>query len=191
MFCTKCGTSLPTGAGFCTKCGTKVADAVNNPSTNTPNHAPNTNTGIPSTPSNASNLIIGLHKQRVAILAASVIGTLSMFLPWATSIFWDGTVTWNAFQFEIGAIGGFAVLLFFGIPIAMALLGNRSKELTVKRRNWCIWDGVVGVIYGIWFITHINGLPWETQLREGLFLMMLTSAAVAASAFLLGSRSKA
>lgn len=178
MFCAKCGNNLETGVSFCNKCGAKIEGTINNPPTNAPNNAPNAGTSA-----NSGNLIMGLHKQRAAILLACIIGTLSMFLPWATSYILWSSVTWNAFQFENNAIGGFIALLFFAIPIFTVLRGDRSGELTKKDKNTCLWDGIIGVGYGIWFITHINGLIWQTRVREGLFLMMLASAAVAVCAF--------
>ena len=185
MFCHKCGNKLPADAAFCQKCGTKIEGVVSPQSVIVPNNA--TNVGSAS---NANALILGLHKQRLAILVSSIIGTLSMFLPWATSFLWGFSETWNAFQFAENAITGLVILLFFVIPLVASLLGDRSKQLTERGKRLCFWDGIAGVVYGIWFITHINGLPWDTQLREGLFVMMLASVAVTVCSLLLNNNAE-
>jgi len=73
-----------------------------------------------------------MHKQRLAIIIASVIGILSVFMPWA-NVPIRGSI--NAME-QFGDAGSFGVkiILLFAVPIVLAFLGDRTKPM------W-MWSG--------------------------------------------------
>ena len=159
MFCSNCGHNFKAGAAFCDKCGAKMQSV--------------------GTPANSGNLIMGLHKQRAAVLFASIVGGISLFLPWVASPFF-GTQNIFAGLSPIFIIG---ILAFFVFTIVEVLRGKTSEQLAEKDKKEVIGFGITGVVIGI--LTIIIDIPRGWQAREGVFLFILASGAIAVCAYVL------
>jgi hypothetical protein len=136
---------------------------------------------VPGAPKPLSSL--PLTKQRLAIIIASAVGIISVFLPWRVANIWGVGVSQSGIN--MGADGIIALLLF-AAPIVFALLGDKKARLT---QLYEILSGVAGGLGALWGIivivvinTEIFGL---SRAGFGVFLLIIAGLAVAAAAFLM------
>jgi hypothetical protein len=136
---------------------------------------------VPGAPKPLSSL--PLTKQRLAIIIASAIGIISVFLPWRVAIIWGVGVRQSGIS--IGAYGAVA-LLIFAAPIVFALLGNIRARIPQLYEILSGVAGGLGVLWGIIVIVIINTeLVGLTRAGFGVFLLIIAGLAVAAAAFLM------
>jgi len=74
-----------------------------------------------------------MNKQRIALIVASVIGMLAVFMPWA-SIPIVGTLNGLKAGGEGSGTIGYLTLLFFAVSLLIALIGD--KKLLVAKTKY-------------------------------------------------------
>jgi type IV pilus assembly protein PilA len=91
-----------------------------------------------------------MNKQRIALIVASVIGMLAVFMPWITIPFNNKL---NGLNVGEGNVGYFA-LLFFAVSLLIALIGDKTKLLVTKTKYIAASAGLISVtIVGSYIIS--------------------------------------
>ena len=133
-----------------------------------------------------------MHKQRLYVLIAAAAGMLGTFLPWVSLPFLGSVSGVNA-----GA-DGWISFVFFGVVVAMTLIGNRESLLEGYQFTLSVVFGAVGAIFGLWKIIDINSVMGGKGQGEmgkamgkmisvgfGLYLIVLAGIAVVVLALML------
>lgn len=149
----------------------------------------------------ASKPIAGFHIQRAAVGAASILGALATFLPWA-SVPLLGTVYGTAGD-------GWITLPLFIPAIVFTCLGDRLRPIDGWQRFAVAIPAALAGLIGAWKIVGLNmklsqmrselaDNPFgaamanvaaaTVQTRFGLYLLVLAGAGAAAAVFLLRSK---
>lgn len=133
-----------------------------------------------------------MHKQRLTILILAAIGMVATFLPWI-SIPIIGTLK--------GTEGdGWITLGFFAISLALALIGDKSKQIQGGALYGAIIPSLGAVGIGVWKIlifslakaeaksglgndTFAGALVQSVSLEMGIFLVVLMGLAVPIAGF--------
>ena len=182
-FCQSCGVELADGIQFCQGCGNK---------------APGAGFNLPSGVNlDSAKKLAGrwsIHIQRLALIAASVLGLLGCLLPWYGIRFGGATrLTVNAFRAKAPGFGneihafGLIVVLLFTVSLALCFLyGNRAEPVVGNFKFFFAGVGGLNLLIGISrffsegfdLIRNAGGSVWL-----GLFLVILASAAITAIPF--------
>ncbi len=127
-----------------------------------------------------------MHKQRLGILIAAAAGMLGVFLPWVTVPFL-GSVS----GIRAGSTG-WLLLIFFGVALAMTLIGNKQSILTGARFLVAIIFGALSSLIAILNIVNYNaevgkagGMGAVVSLGIGIYVIVLAGIAVVVLGFIL------
>ena len=132
------------------------------------------------------------HKQRLALMAASVIGALSAFLPWYTARVMGLKITANSFgmkamgERDSNTIGIISFVVFL-VAIGLCFIRDRTKPMG-KLKFVMIAPGAINLIIGISQFVVFNGADYAF-LRDyggiglGLYMLVLISLALCAIPF--------
>jgi len=172
-FCQGCGAELDDELRYCEVCGQQVPGAA----FRLPSLPAELNTAaLEDVKGYVSNLKIS--KQRIALMAASVLGIIAIFLPMVSidssvnyvtrrSIENMMDLTWMA-----DAIG-WIVLIFLALPLVLCILGDRTGPLGKKKIGIVISGSIIAAI-DVLRIIAING---EEFINPGfsMFLMLIAA----------------
>jgi hypothetical protein len=180
-FCQSCGVELADGIQFCQGCGNK---------------APGAGFSLPSNVNldSAKNFAVGLniHLQRLALMAASVLGLLGCLMPWFGVNIMGFRITVNAFRAKGAGESGFHLLgtivfVLFAASLVLCLFhGNRAAPAGQLKFAFAGCGGLALLIG----ITRFFSEEYEAismfggGARLGLILVILMSAALGAIPFI-------
>ena len=119
-----------------------------------------------------------MHKQRLFVLIAAVIGIISMFLPWIRiSVF--------GFSRVVNGMHGAGILVFLCLVLAgiAAYLGDQTRSLDNTMWMIVLICGGLGTLIMIWNIVHASTTIFKSYLRFGIFLTALSTLGVLLAAF--------
>lgn len=131
-----------------------------------------------------------MNKQRIGVLLFSLLGMFAVFMPWAHTII-PGMRTLNGMHRFFGH-NGWYILVLFGIPFALSLIGKHSESL--KKIPFYIVSSlsllVAGLVifemirfkFGGWLQGQIASLGW------GLFVIVGAGILTFLCAFFLRSK---
>ncbi len=125
-----------------------------------------------------------LSKQRITIAACALLGIMAAFLPWVSvSIF--------RIKHTIGFQYGVISFLFFIPPVVLAILGDRSANLTGARLKAALITAGISGLWGLAKIFLIFGeiskvkkMGAPASIGVGPFLTLLCAAALIAGAII-------
>jgi hypothetical protein len=120
-----------------------------------------------------------MHKQRVAIIIASVIGIVATFLPWVKAMNAMGNISIDGTHEGVGRVGWFTLLLF-GITVIIVLIGDKQKAIS---RGHAFYGAIVpsiiaALVGGIHIMQMLDDLAIGEQLGIGIYLVVFAGIAV-------------
>jgi hypothetical protein len=125
-----------------------------------------------------------MEKQKLAVIALSVLGIAGTFLPWASL----GGFSANGTD---GGGDGYITLFFFGINIIIAVLGGLNEKFTTKSLIGVTALSALCSIIGLYDLSNFNNNPAASMasIGIGLYLIIFMGFAVIGAAFGLKSKS--
>jgi hypothetical protein len=133
-----------------------------------------------------------MHKQRIAVMVAALLGIIATFLPWAT-IPLVGTIA--------GSEVTFLTLGLCAVALILALLGDRSQPVASGMRIGIAVLGLLTGAYGAYQIMDMNkavdrmaGMEGGAEIASGaavgigLYLVIAAGFLLLILPFMLGSR---
>lgn len=120
-----------------------------------------------------------MHKQRGAIIIASVIGMVATFLPWVKAMNDMGNISVNGTHEAVGRVG-WLTLLLFGITVIMVLIGDKQKAISRGNEFYrAIVPSAIAAFVGGFHVTQmLDNLAVGEQLGIGIYLLVLAGIAV-------------
>ena len=138
-----------------------------------------------------------MHQQRLYVLIAAAAGMLGTFLPWVSLPFL-GSVSGTS-----AGADGWISFVFFGVVLAMTLIGKREALLEGWHFMLAIIFGAAGAIFALWKIIDINSVIGGKGQGEmgkamgkmvsvgfGLYLIVIAGIAVVVLAFVMQKGAK-
>ena len=122
-----------------------------------------------------------MHKQRLIIIGAAIVGVISAFLPWATidaGMFGSGSV--NGIEGD-----GLLTLIAFIIAGVLACLGNQKEPITSDAKfKWgIVVAGAAAALIAVIAVMNVSSVPLSSA-GFGVYLSILVGAIVAVIPFL-------
>lgn len=124
-----------------------------------------------------------LNKQRKFVLIASILGVISLFLPWISVSLFGYSQSVNGFHDK-----GIIVFICFLISGGVAIFGEQTKNL--DKTSWAITllAGVVALLLTIWFYSQgSNSIMGSSLVGFGVYIAAIAAIGVIGSAYLLKS----
>ncbi|MBM4402880.1 MAG: hypothetical protein FJ042_00590 [Candidatus Cloacimonetes bacterium] len=120
-----------------------------------------------------------MHKQRLFIMIAAVVGAVAALLPWA-----------SAFGFTVSGISGDGILtlILFIICIALLLIKDKSRTLSVPFNFIVAGAGGASGLVGLFDIYRMSELSLEI-VGIGLWLTLIAGIAVPVLVFVIKDNS--
>jgi len=120
-----------------------------------------------------------MSKQRKYILIAAAVGIVSVFLPWMTIGMMGMSDSTNGFRSY-----GIVVFIAFAGAVVISLMNDQTKTLDQTMWMIALTAGAAALIFTILFFTNLNGTFGMVSAGFGLWISLVASAGVLASAWL-------
>ncbi|MEO8853113.1 MAG: hypothetical protein ABI359_04995 [Ginsengibacter sp.] len=121
-----------------------------------------------------------LNKQRKFIFFLSVIGFISMFLPWASISLFGSTESVNGMHNK-----GIIVFFCFLVAGIISLKDNQQNKLEQTMWMLTLFAGVIALIFTFWFYTEASGsILGSSVVGAGNYLAVIAAIGIILSAYL-------
>jgi hypothetical protein len=120
-----------------------------------------------------------MHKQRVSIIIATVIGMVATFLPWVTAMNAMGNISVDGTHEAVGRVGWFTLLLF-GITVTMVLIGDKRRAISRGKAFYStlVPSTIAALVGGVHIMQMLDELAIGEQFGIGIYLVVLAGIAV-------------
>ena len=125
-----------------------------------------------------------MNKQRKFLLISSVVGFISMFLPWVSISMFGYTQSANGMHRE-----GVVVFLCFVATGIIAYVDDQRKNLNETMWTATLLAGTIALLFTLWYYSEISySLMGSAFVGFGLYIAAIASIGILLSAFLLRSK---